>query len=135
MKEIPEAYVKTNQTGIVLFVVLTALFNQPYILLALWLIQIIGLLTGKNVFVLLAKSFLKVEGRATQAVELQRFNNKLAVGFITLSLLGFLLQLPIVGYVFAGMLFVAAFVAICGYCIGCTLYFQYKQFKALRRKS
>ncbi|MEC0372899.1 DUF4395 domain-containing protein [Paenibacillus chibensis] len=133
MKEIPEPYVKANQTGIVLFVILTAVFNQPYILLVLWLIQVLGLLTGKNGFVLLAKPFLKVEGAPTQAQELQRFNNTLAVIFLTLSLLSFLAQLPVAGYVFAAMLFLAAFAALCGYCIGCTVYFQYKQFKARRK--
>ncbi|MBB3130212.1 hypothetical protein FHS19_004917 [Paenibacillus rhizosphaerae] len=133
MKEIPEPYVKANQTGIVLFVILTAVFNQPYILLALWIIQVLGLLTGKNAFVLLAKPLLRVQGKPTQALELQRFNNVLAVLFLTLSLLFFALQLPVLGYIFAAMLFLAAFAALCGYCIGCTVYFQYKQFKARRR--
>ncbi|CAM2825334.1 DUF4395 domain-containing protein [Paenibacillus sediminis] len=135
MKEIPEAYVKANQTGIVLFVILTAVFNQPFILLALWLIQVAGLFFGKNIFVMLAKPFLKVEGKPTQAAELQRFNNSLAVMFLTLSLLSFLLHLNVLGYIFAAMLFLAAFVAICGYCIGCTVYFQYKQFKARRARA
>lgn len=133
MKEIPEPYVKANQTGIVLFVILTAVFNQPYILLLLWIIQLLGLLTGKNAFVLLAKPFLRIQGKPTQALELQRFNNVLAVLFLTLSLIFFALQLPVLGYIFAAMLFLAAFVALCGYCIGCTVYFQYKQFKARRR--
>ncbi|GIP28271.1 hypothetical protein J23TS9_34010 [Paenibacillus sp. J23TS9] len=133
MKEIPEPYVKANQIGIVLFVILTAVFDQPYLLLALLVIQVVGLLTGKNLFVLLAKPFLKVEGAPTQAQELQRFNNTLAVIFLTLSLLSFLIQLPFLGYIFAAMLFLAAFAAICGYCIGCTVYFQYKQFKARRK--
>lgn len=133
MKEIPEPYVKANQIGIVLFVILTAVFDQPYLLLALLVIQAVGLLTGKNLFVLLAKPFLKVKGAPTQAQELQRFNNTLAVIFLTLSLLSFLIQLPFLGYIFAAMLFLAAFAAICGYCIGCTIYFQYKQFKARRK--
>lgn len=135
MREIPEPYVKANQIGIVLFIILTAVFNQPYILLALWFIQVIGLSSGKNIFVLLVRPFLNVVGAATQAEELQRFNNKLAVGFITVSLLAFVAQLPVIGYVAAAMLFVAAFVAICGYCVGCTVYFQYKQFIARRNKA
>lgn len=134
MKEIPEAYVKVNQIGIVLFIILTAVFNQPYILLALWLIQVIGLLSGRNLFVLLVRPFLNVKGAATQAVELQRFNNKLAVGFLTVSLLAFVAQLQVVGYIVVAMLFAAAFVALCGYCVGCTVYFQYKQFKARRNQ-
>ncbi|WP_438347862.1 DUF4395 domain-containing protein [Paenibacillus sp. FA6] len=135
MKEIPEAYVKVNQIGIVLCIILTAVFNQPYILLALWLIQVIGLLSGKNLFVLLVRPFLNVKGAATQAEELQRFNNKLAVGFLTISLLAFVTQLQVIGYIVVGLLFVAAFVALCGYCVGCTVYFQYKQFRARRNQA
>ncbi|MNV57436.1 hypothetical protein D3C71_1497660 [compost metagenome] len=135
MKEIPESYVKANQTGIVLFVIAASIFAQPYLLLALWLVQVIGLLTGYNLFVILAKPFLKVDLNKTQAVELQRFNNTLAVIFLTLSLIGFLVQIPWIGYTFAWFLFAAAFAAICGYCIGCTIYFQFKQFKARSRRA
>ncbi|GAB6992030.1 DUF4395 domain-containing protein [Paenibacillus pini] len=132
MKEIPEPYVKANQAGIVLFVLLSALLNQPYILLVLWIIQVVGILTGKNVFVLIAKPAINVQGATTQALELQRFNNVLAIIFLSLSLLLFLAQLPILGYIFEAMLFLAAGAALCGYCIGCTIYFQYKQLKAKR---
>ncbi|RUT36319.1 DUF4395 domain-containing protein [Paenibacillus zeisoli] len=135
MKEIPVSYVKANQTGIVLFVILATVFAQPYLLLALWLVQAIGLLTGYNLFVILAKPFLKVHPNHTQAAELTRFNNTLAVIFLTLSLIGFLIQLPGMGYMFAWFLFAAAFAALCGYCIGCTIYFQFKQFKARRRRA
>nr|WP_309225027.1 DUF4395 family protein [Paenibacillus sp. JMULE4] len=34
-----------------------------------------------------------------------------------------------VGYLFAGMVAAAAFVAICGFCVGCFLYFQFKQLR------
>lgn len=135
MKEIPESYVKTNQIGIILFVIAATVSVQPYILFALWLIQVVGLLTGNNLFVILAKPFLRTNPHKTQAAELQRFNNTLAVLFLTLSLLGFLVNLTWLGYVFAGMLFLAALAAVCGYCIGCTVYFQFKQFKARRSQA
>ncbi len=131
--EIPMSYVKANQTGIVLFVIASFIIS-PWILAALWLIQIAGLL-GKgryNFFIRLAKPFLRTEGKETQAAELTRFNNTLAVIFLTLSLLSFAINWTVAGYVFASMLLAAAGTALLGYCIGCTVYFQYKQFKARR---
>ncbi|WEK53844.1 MAG: DUF4395 domain-containing protein [Candidatus Cohnella colombiensis] len=135
MKEVPMRYVKSNQTGIVLFVVLSFLLQQSWILPLLLLIQVVGLLTeGKyNVFVLIAKRFITNPGTEMQAVELQRFNNVLAIIFLTLSILFYSLGLTIIGTVFALMLLIAAGVALLGYCIGCTIYFQYKQLRAKYR--
>jgi hypothetical protein len=135
MREVPMRYVKANQTGIVLTIMLSFIFQQPWILAILWLIQVIGLLSNGrlNLFVAIAKLLFKGKGRETQAEELQRFNNKLAVIFLTLALLCFALGWDIAGYVFSAMLLAAAGVALAGYCIGCTIYFQYKQLRARRR--
>jgi hypothetical protein len=135
MRQIPLPYVKANQAGIVLFIILSIVLREPWLLAVLWLVQAAGLVTrGRwNVFVRLAKPFLRTAGKETQAEELQRFNNTLAVIFLTLSLAGFALGWTVAGYVFEGMLLAAAGAALLGYCIGCTIYFQYKQFVALRK--
>ncbi len=129
MREIPMPYIKANQTGIVLVVLLSFLLRQPWLLAALWAIQAIGLLTGGrwNLFIRLAKPYLRTEGRETQAAELAKFNNSLAVLFLTLSLLSHALGWTVAGYAFAVMLLLAASAALLGYCIGCTVYFQYKR--------
>jgi hypothetical protein len=134
MREVPMRYVKANQTGIVISVVLSFLFQQPWILAALWAIQLLGLLTeGRfSLFVIIAKLVLKEKGQETQAAELQRFNNTLAVLFLTASLISFALDWQIAGYAFASMLLIAASVALLGYCIGCTVYFWIKQIRAGR---
>ncbi|TJY42047.1 DUF4395 domain-containing protein [Cohnella pontilimi] len=123
-------YVKANQTGIVLFVI-ASMLTTPWVLFALWLIQLVGLASGGrlNLFVRAAKPFLPREGGETQAAELTRFNNTLAVIFLTLSLLSFALGWSIGGYVFTAMMLAAAGAALLGYCIGCTIYFQYKQLR------
>lgn len=136
MKEIPMRYVKANQTGIVLFVIVSLLLQQPWILAALWVIQVAGLLTeGRlNPFVAIAKRLFPYRGSGeTQAVELQRFNNVLAILFLTLSLLSHAIGWTIAGITFSAFLLIAASVALLGYCIGCTIYFQFKQFLARRR--
>ncbi|WP_343223640.1 DUF4395 family protein [Paenibacillus oenotherae] len=104
-------------------------------LAALWIIQAAGLASaGKlNLFVLLTKLVLREKGKETQAVELQRFNNVLALLFLTLALLSFVFDWPIAGYAFTAMLLLAASAALLGYCIGCTIYFWYKQLRTGRK--
>ncbi|WP_413375267.1 DUF4395 domain-containing protein [Paenibacillus taichungensis] len=135
MREVPMRYVKANQIGIVLFVVLSFLFNQPLILGALWIIQVVGLASGGklNLFVQIGKAVLTGKGTETQAVELQRFNNVLAVLFLTLALVSFGLGWQVAGYIFSSMLLLAASAALLGYCVGCTIYFWYKQLRAGRK--
>jgi hypothetical protein len=138
MKEIPLRYVKANQTGIVAFAIIGLALQQPWIIAALWVIQIVGLLTeGRlNPFVAMAKRLFPVKGEfETQAVVLQRFNNTLAILFLTISLILFAVGWQAAGIVVSLMLVGAAGTALLGYCIGCTIYFQYKQLLARRRLS
>jgi len=134
MREVPMRYVKANQAGIVLSVILFFLLHQIWILAALWAIQLAGLLTeGKlNLFVQITKLALKNKGEEMQALELQRFNNLLAVLFLTLALVFFGLGWDIAGYAFVAMLLLAAGAALVGFCIGCTIYFWIKQIRAGR---
>ncbi|MFM9328898.1 DUF4395 domain-containing protein [Paenibacillus mesotrionivorans] len=134
MKEIPIEYVKANQSGIVLSVIAFLVSGQPWIIAALWLIQVIGLFIGGrwNLFAALGRLFLTPKGKETQAAELLRFNNSLAVAFLSLSLVSLLLGWTTAGYVFAAMLLGAAGAALLGYCVGCTLYFWVKQIRAGR---
>ncbi|MET1175219.1 DUF4395 domain-containing protein [Paenibacillus amylolyticus] len=135
MREVPMRYVKANQVGIVLFVLLSFVFNPIVVLGALWSIQVVGLASsGKlNLFVQIGKAVLTGKGTETQAVELQRFNNILAVLFLSLALISFSLGWVATGYVFSVMLLAAASAALLGYCVGCTVYFWYKQLRAGRK--
>ncbi|WP_339306822.1 DUF4395 domain-containing protein [Paenibacillus sp. FSL L8-0435] len=135
MREIPMRYVKANQVGIVLFVLLSFVFNPLVVLGLLWIIQVVGLVSsGKlNLFVQIGKVVLTGQGTETQAVELQRFNNILAVLFLSLALISFSLSWVAAGYVFSVMLLMAASAALLGYCVGCTVYFWYKQLHAGRK--
>lgn len=135
MREVPMRYVKANQVGIVLFVILSFVFNPLVVLGALWIIQVVGLASGGqlNLFVQIGKAVLTGKGTETQAVELQRFNNILAVLFLSLALVSFSIGWVAAGYVFSVMLLAAASAALLGYCVGCTVYFWYKQLRAGRK--
>lgn len=131
MKEIPMRLIKSNQVGIVLFVVLAILLQQPLFIYALLIIQLVPLLfTSKyNLFIWVGRLIFKksLPGKETQAVELARFNQTIAVLLLAASSLFFILGWYLAAYIAAGFVAIAATVAILGYCIGCTLYFQYKQ--------
>jgi hypothetical protein len=131
--EIPISYVKANQIGIVAFILLATIFMMPFFLILLWVIQISGAIFGTNLFIQLAKTFVKVEGKETQARELQRFNVTLGILFLTISLICFANHWVFAGYLFAWMLGIVALIALSGYCLGCTIYYQFKKFKALRK--
>jgi hypothetical protein len=133
VKEIPISYVRSNQWGIVIFVLFSIFFAQPLIIAVLWAVQVAGLTFGlkANAFIQLAKPLLKnrISGAPTEAAELQRFNNSIAVILLTFSLIGFGLGWSAAGYIFAATVALAAFIAILGFCIGCFFYFQFKQWK------
>jgi hypothetical protein len=132
MKEIPVPFLRANQIGMVSLIILAILTQLPIIIFAVWLIEVIGLILGlkANLFVQLAKPFMKqwIARSGTEARELSRFNNTLAVIFLSLSVLFFGLGWTTAGYIVAGTLATVATVAICGFCLGCFLYFQYKMF-------
>lgn len=135
MKQVPISYVKANQSGIVVFVLLAFAFQWTWLVALLWVIQLLGLVGGGkwNLFVAVSKRFLSRSGTETQAAELTRFNNALAVLFLSLSLASFAIGWRMVGYIFTGFLLLAAGAALLGYCIGCAIYYQYKQFIVRRR--
>jgi predicted membrane channel-forming protein YqfA (hemolysin III family) len=136
MKEIPISYVRSNQAAMVLLIALSALFQQPWIILVVFAVEAAGLIFGVrgNLFVTLARPFLRnrISNSQTESAELQRFNNSIAVTLLTLSVVSFAIGSSLAGYIFAGMVALAAFGAICGYCLGCTLYYQFKRLRARR---
>ncbi|QGR00176.1 DUF4395 domain-containing protein [Paenibacillus psychroresistens] len=130
MPDVPMPYVKANQMGIVAFVLLSTFFQLPFLFLVLlWVIQISGAIFGSNLFIQLAKGFVKVEGKETQAAELQRFNLTLGILFLTVSLLCFANHWNMAGYIFSWILGIVALIALSGYCLGCMIYYQFKQIK------
>lgn len=135
-KEIPLTKVRSNQIGIVIAIVIAIVFNYPWIFAVLWLIQVLTLLfgPGANVFVTLLEPVAKgiYGSKRTEAAELVKFNLSIGVTFLTISMACLSLQWTLAANIIAGLMGVAALAALLGYCIGCTIYFQYKKYKALR---
>ncbi|MER2113519.1 MAG: DUF4395 domain-containing protein, partial [Solibacillus isronensis] len=62
----------------------------------------------------------------------QKFNSAIASICLAGGIVGFAFNWPVVGYSFTIMVAVASFVAILGFCIGCFMVFQYKQYQYRR---
>jgi hypothetical protein len=132
--EVPMPYVRAKQIGIVVFILLSTFFQMPFLyLFLLWVIQISGSIFGTNIFIQLAKSFVKVGGKETQARELQRFNMTLGILFLTISLLCFANHWVFAGYLVSWILGIVAIAALSGYCLGCTIYYQFKRIKSMNQ--
>lgn len=132
--EFPMHWIRGNQLGILLSVVASVLTQQAWVLAIPLAVQLISRWAGIrfNLFVrLLAPIFPK--SNRTESRELLRFNNLLAIVMLAAALIGWLLKLMPLVYVSLAMLTVAVVLALCGLCMGCFMYFQWKQFIARRR--
>jgi hypothetical protein len=133
-RSIPRPLVKTNQTVIVISVLLTWATGYEWILLVPFLAGVMGLLFGFNPIMEVAKRFLKKPPKAyvPEDWEQQQFNQKIAVACLGIGFISFVLGWNVVGYLFTTLVALAAFIAILGFCIGCFILFQWKQFKYRR---
>lgn len=136
MKEIPLFKVRANQLGMVIAIAVAIIMQLPWLIAVVWIVQVLTRLlgAGANAFVIVFDSITSMiyGSKHTEAEELQHFNLNLAIIFLTTSLLCFSLSWNLAGYIIAGIMGLCALMALFGFCIGCTLYFQLKKFRALR---
>jgi membrane associated rhomboid family serine protease len=134
IRSIPRPLVKTNQWVIVLSVLLTWTSGIEWLLLIPLLAGVSGLLFGFNPIMQLAKQFLKKDLKAyiPEDWEQQQFNQKIAVSCLAIGFISFLAGWNTLGYIFTILVAVAAFVAILGFCIGCYIHYQWRQYNYRR---
>ena len=85
-----------------------------------------GLAFGVNPVFKIARRFLKKPAASYLQEDAadQRFNQILAVSMLSASLLSFMLDMPVLGYLFSAFVFTAALVALLGFCVGCFIRYQ-----------
>ena len=85
-----------------------------------------ALALGVNPVFKIARRFLKKPAASYLQEDAadQRFNQILAVSMLSASLLSFMLDLPVLGYLFSAFVFTAALVALLGFCVGCFIRYQ-----------
>ncbi|AZN39210.1 DUF4395 domain-containing protein [Paenibacillus albus] len=134
--EVPLHRVRGNQLGILLSIIVSVLTGQLWILLLPLAVQLISRTYGVryNLFVRVLSPLFPVSVR-TESRELLRFNNLLAIMFLAITLIAYALNLTVLSYIGLGMLTVAVVLALCGFCMGCFMYFQWKQFLHRRKAS
>lgn len=134
IRSIPRPLVRTNQSVIVISVLLTWISGIEWLLLIPFISGLSGLLFGFNPIMQFAKLFLRkdLKSYVPEDWEQQQFNNKIAVSCLGIGFISFLLGWNSLGYAFTIIVAVAAFVAILGFCVGCFIYFQWKQYKYRR---
>ena len=128
---IPRPLVRTNQWTIFLSVIITWLTGEAWILAIPLAANLMGILFNYNPIMKIARVFLIQEGKKyiPEDVTQQKFNACIAIFCLAGGLGSFLAGWTIAGYVFTIMVAVASFIAILGFCVGCFIFFQIKQFQ------
>ncbi|WP_274308890.1 DUF4395 domain-containing protein [Solibacillus daqui] len=128
---IPRPLVRVNQWTIFISVVLTWITGQYWLLTIPLVANLLGVLTGFNPIMRIAKLFLtkEIKSYIPEDIGQQKFNATIACVCLAGGLLGFLLDISVIAYSFTIMVGLASFIAILGFCIGCFLHFQLKQFQ------
>jgi hypothetical protein len=127
---IPYPIVSLNRGVIVGGVLLGLLFNQPLITTAVLLVLLPAALFGRKgspIFKFGGWAFAQyIPDAPREDARVQRFNNIIAVAMLGAAQVAFIFGLTWLGWVFAVAVAFAALVALCGFCVGCFLYFQFK---------
>lgn len=127
---IPKPLVKINQLFITLTTTMSLLWNEMLLLLPI-VIGIITLVTKKNPIMMIGRKFLQepLQQYVQEDKEQQLFNQWIATILLSGSFLAFLFHFEKAGYVLSFMVIAASAMALCGYCIGCTVRYRYMMWK------
>ncbi len=134
VQSIPRPLVRANQWTIFLSVLLTWITGQEWILAIPLTANLMGILFNYNPIMKFARLFLIKEGKKYIPEDLtqQKFNACIASFCLAGGFISFLLGWDIAGYAFTIMVAVASFIAILGFCIGCFIFYQFKQYQYRR---
>lgn len=135
MKTVPKPLVMANQWCIVISVIIALITQSAWILFVPLIANLSSLFTGFHPILVVVKRFLSKP--ANQYIQEDygqlRFNQILAVSFLLVASISFLLNWNVlfnIASIFVGL---AAMIAILGFCIGCFMRFQYQQWQYRRK--
>lgn len=127
---IPVPIVTLNRACIAGGVALGVLLRQPLITTALFALIAPAALFGSRgslVFAIGTRLFARANATAEREDRrLMRFNNALAAIALGLAQIAFIARLPVLGWIFSCVVALAATIALCGFCVGCFLFFRFK---------
>ncbi len=134
---VPAPIVALNRWTIVAGVVLAAALREPWITTLLFVVVASAAVCGRrgSLVIWAGSRWLRPSSAAARAAGdtedavLTRFNNALAAVMLGIAQLAFLDQLWIAGWALSVLTAAAAAIALAGYCVGCTLFYQVKSFR------
>ncbi|RHW35792.1 DUF4395 domain-containing protein [Lysinibacillus yapensis] len=128
---IPRPLVRTNQWTTLLSVVFTWITGTVWILAIPLVANLMGILFNFNPIMKIARLFLiKQEKKyVPEDITQQKFNACIASFCLAGGLISFLAGWTVAGYTFTILVALASLIAIIGFCIGCFLFYQIKQFQ------
>ncbi len=131
---IPRPLVRLNQWTILLSVILTWVTGITWIVAIPLVANLLGVICNFNPIIRLGKLFLTKAPSAyiPEDAQQQKFNASIASFCLAGGFLSYLLKWQVVGYIFTGMVAIASSIALAGFCIGCFLHFQLKQWQYRR---
>lgn len=134
VRTVPRPLVRLNQWFIFLSVVLTWVTGIHEILAIPLIAGLMGLAINFNPIMRAGRLFLrkKTSEYIPEEWDQQQFNQTIAVICLSGGLISFYAGWNAVAYVFTMMVAAASFIAILGFCIGCFIRFQWKQYRYKR---
>lgn len=126
---IPLPIVTFNRWILLTGIIAAFLVQQPVITTILFFVLLPAVLFGRQgSLIFLAGSRLFAERNRTASTEdagLMRFNNSIALILLGAAQIAFLAGAPVAGWLFSGIVVLAAAIALSGFCFGCFLYYQF----------
>ncbi|GLC88084.1 DUF4395 domain-containing protein [Lysinibacillus piscis] len=131
---IPRPLVRLNQWIILLSVLLTWITANAWVLLLPLMANLWGVLVGVNPIIKVGKVFLRkpLSTYIPEDKQQQKFNSGIASFCLGIGWLSYMLHWQLVGHLFTAMVAIASSIAIAGFCIGCFVQFQWKQWQYKR---
>ncbi|WAH39947.1 DUF4395 domain-containing protein [Alicyclobacillus fastidiosus] len=132
---IPRPLVRTNQWVIVLSVLAFWTSGVTWFMLIPFVSGLSGVLFNFNPVMRLAKVFLHkpMSSYIPEDKPQQQFNQWIAIVCLFVSMFACTVHWIVVGYTISALVFLSALIAICGFCIGCFIRFQWLRFQQRRR--
>ncbi|MFI8574104.1 DUF4395 domain-containing protein [Rossellomorea aquimaris] len=134
LNSIPKPLVQLNQWFIVSTVAISWVFQIEFFILLPLMVGLSAKIFKFNPVIKAGRSFLKKElsSYPPEDADQQRFNNMIAVICLGAAIMSALAGWSTGFYLFSGMVFLAAIVALGGFCVGCFIRFQWKRFQYKR---
>ncbi|MCA0174039.1 DUF4395 domain-containing protein [Bacillus sp. RAR_GA_16] len=131
---IPRPLVRLNQSFIFLFATAYVIFSHWIFLTIPLVAGLMGLVFQFNPVMKAGKLFLHkpLHHYIPEDVDQQNFNQKIAVSLLTISLIFHLFSIQWLAITAAVLVGLASFIAILGFCVGCFVRFQWKQYQYRR---